>query len=223
MQLATAKEMGETQKQKVMLKIIIVVLNLAKLSVSLLGQSVKFIVESINGSAYFITPNPLVDAAGKARGALADAVTNYELAPSKENKKIVKDCRKALMAAMELVRQFVQGIARLNPEFAENIAAAAGLTLKKSGGRKVQGYAVMNTAVSGTVSLLAALFKIAIYNWEMTLTPLVDASWIPIGITNKAELMISGLTSGKRYYFRVGNGGDPAKEVFITVGNTVVL
>ena len=215
--------MGETQKQKVMLKIIIVVLNLAKLSVSLLGQSVKFIVESINGSAYFGTPDPMVIDASKAREALADAVTNYELAPTKENKKKVKDAKKALSAAMELVRQYVQNVARLNPEFSENIAAAAGLTLKSTGGRKAQVYGVMNTAVSGTVSLLAALFKIAIYNWEMTLTPLVDASWIPIGITNKAELMISGLTSGKRYYFRVGNGGDPAKEVFITVGNTVVL
>ncbi len=206
-----------------MLKVIIAVLKLAGLTLSLLGQRVKFIVESINGSAYFVTPNPLVDAADKARGALADAITNCALSPTKENKKIVKDCRKALLAAMELVRQFVQGVARLNPVFAENIADAAGLTLKNNPGKKVQVFAVMNTAVSGTVSLLAVVFKIDIYNWQMTLTPLVDASWVPIGITAKAQLMVSGLISGQRYYFRVGNGGDPAKEVFKTVGNTVVL
>ena len=206
-----------------MLKIIIAVLKLAGLTLSQLGQRVKFIVESIYGSAYFGTPDPMVLDASKARQALADAITTCELAPTKENKKKVKDARKALMAAMELVRQYVQGIARLNPEFAENIADAAGLTLKNNPGRKARVFAVMNTAVSGTVSLLAAVFKIDIYNWQMTLTPLVDSSWLPIGITNKAELMISGLISGKRYYFRVGNGGDPAKEVFKTVGNTVVL
>lgn len=206
-----------------MLKVIIVVLNLAKLSISLLVERVKFIVESIEGSAYFGTPDPAMADVTIAKQELVDAETNYELNPNKENKKKVKDKKSALKAIMERVRQYVQGVARLNPIFAENIALAAGLSLKGSGGRKKQVAGVMNTAVSGTVAMLAIVFKIPIYNWQMSLTPDDDKSWINIGITSNAEFIKDNLVSGKRYYFRVGNGGPTAKEVFKIVGNTIVL
>ena len=193
---------------------IVVVMYLAKLSVSNLGVRVKFIVESIVASAYFGVPVPTMLSITTARMELADAQTNYKLNPNKENLKIVRDKKKALMELMELVRQYVQGIARLNPLFAENIALAADMSLQSFPGRSAQTYGAMNTSVIGTVALISAVNLSGMYNWQMTLTPTEDASWVSIGITSKADFMKSGLASIKKYYFRVGNGGAAESEIF---------
>ena len=197
-----------------MLNVIIVVLKLAGLNLSLLGERVKLIVESVLASAYFGTPFPALLDITNARLALANAITVAKQFPSRENKKKVRDRRRELMDLMELLREYVQGIAKTNPMFAENIAFAAGMTLRITPGRASQTYGAMNTAVIGTVALLAAINVSGLYNWQMTLTPEDVNSWIPIGTTNKADFMKSGLTSVKKYYFRVGNGGAVESEVF---------
>ena len=190
-----------------MLNVIIVVLKLAGLNLSLLGERVKLIVESILASAFFAIPYPALADITTARLALADAITVAKQFPSRENKKKVRDRRRELMDLMELSREYVQGIAKLNPMFAENIAFAASMTLKITPGRTPQTYGAMNTGVIGTIALIAAVNLSGMYNWQMTLTPADDASWIPIGTTTKADFMKSGLRSVAKYYFRVGNGG----------------
>ncbi len=205
-----------------MIETIVVVLLLARLALPDLLVRVKFIVESIQGSAYFVTPNPPMLDVDAARVALADAITVAKKNPSRENKKKVKDRKKELMELMEKVREYVQGIARANPVFAENIAAAAGLYLKNFPGKSPQTYGVMNTGVPGTVALIAAVQESGIYNWQMTLTPTNEDSWTTFAITRKADVMKGGLTSVKKYYFRVGNGGDVETEVFSVVFSIVV-
>ena len=197
-----------------MIEMIVVVLMLARLALPDLIARVKLISESIAASAYFGTPTPPLTDVDAARVALANAITTATLTPSRENRKKVKDRRRELMELMERVREYVQGVARANPLFAENIAAAASCSLKSFPGRSPQSYGAMNTAVQGTVALLAAINPSGIYHWQMTLTPADDNSWVSIGITSKADFMKSGLSSVKKYYFRVGNGGAVESEVF---------
>jgi hypothetical protein len=197
-----------------MLNVIIVVLKLAGLNLSLLGERVKLIVESVLASAYFGIPFPALLDITNARLALANAITVAKQFPSRENKKKVRDRRRELMDLMELLRQYVQGIAKTNPLFAENIAFAAGMTLKLNPGRTPQTYGAMNTAVLGTVALLALVNTASLYHWQMTLTPDDASSWETIAMTNKADFMKTGLSSVKKYYFRVGNGGAVESEVF---------
>ncbi len=205
-----------------MIETIVVVLLLSGLTLPEVLVRVKFIVESIEASAYFSTPNPTMLDVEAARVALSNAMTVAKKNPSRENKKKVKDRKKELMELLEKVREYVQGIARDNPVFAENIAAAAGLNLKNFRGRTPQTYGVMNTGVPGTVALVAAVQESGIYNWQMTLTPANEDSWTTFAITRKADVMKGGLTSVKKYYFRVGNGGDVETEVFSVVFSIVV-
>jgi hypothetical protein len=207
-------EKAAKHKKNSMLNIIVVVLYLARLSLSNLGVRVKFIVESVLASAYFGIPFPALLDITNARLALANAITVAKLNPTKENKKKVKDRKRDLMDLMELLRQYVQGIARANPLFAENIAFAAGMTLQNFPGRTAQTYGAMNTAVLGTVALLALVNTANLYHWQMTLTPDDASSWDTIAFTNKADFMKTGLASVKKYYFRVGNGGAVESEVF---------
>ena len=206
-----------------MLKLIIVVLKLAGLNVSQLGDRVKLVVDSINANPYFVTPNPALALVTAARLALADAETAYQKAKNAENKAIRNQKREELMALMEELRGYVQVIARTNPAYAEAIAYSAGMYVKSTRGRGVTVFGVKNAEMPGVVLLATKYEPNTIFTFQKTQTPDEDDSWETIDYILHASILATGLTSGKRYYFRVLTKGFDGAVTTSYVVDTIVL
>lgn len=119
----------------------------------------------------------------------------------------------AFDAAMEKVRLYVEGVA--NSKSDESIVLSAGLSLRKTSGRRplLANLIVASSFLQHEILLRAGRTKGArIYRWEVFFVansgldspgPQKESDWTLLAETSKANFHATGLQSGTRYWFRM--------------------
>ncbi len=161
----------------------------------------KHVVTSMTGNAYFTTPLPTLASMNASIASLEAAILAAK--PSTPTATADKhDKKKLLYEAMTQLAAYVVATANLTPSNAVTIITSAGLLVKAAPKPRPAGFRLKVMAVPGEVSLFTTAVKSGSYKWQYTTTPLVDASWQTLE-NNVAKILITGLTSSTRYYFRV--------------------
>lgn len=74
------------------------------------------------------------------------------------------------------------------------------MDVKRSTNRQAQGFTVTNKLNDGFVFMTSRIERRASYVWQHSLD---QETWTNCNVTRASTTTISGLTPGKRYYFRV--------------------
>ena len=114
-------------------------------------------------------------------------------------------------------QHYVEKVANDDFENGEVIILSAGMNAKKVAVHLPRQFKVKNTELPGQVKAVTTGVDRASFIWEHTTTPGVAANWVRAATTVKAQVVISGLTSGVIYSFRVAvvtkNGQGPWSNV----------
>jgi hypothetical protein len=200
-------------------KKVIIALRMDRMTPLQLVDFSKQIVTAMTGNAYFASPSPTLASINSNIVSLeaAIAVTKRGIqattADMHAKKKILHDALKNLGA-------YVEGIANLDPPNAITIARSAEMGIKNDPKPRPSGFRLQLTGIPGQVRLYTTSIKSGSYRWEYTLTPTDNASWISVE-NNLAKILITGLTSGQRYYFRAA-AVERTLGPWSTIINTVV-
>ena len=190
------------------MKKIRIVTGFLRLPQTKLLQKAQMILQCMTGNANFPTPTPDL-------AALSAAITDYAAAlanpASKANTALKNQLRAALIALLNQLALYVQ----MNGNNDETILLSSGYSLSKT----KQPVGVLPKASNfKAVPLHNCMVKLSnqkitgadSYSYSYTTTPVTEAStWTSINST-KAKLVVSNLTSGSCYAFRVaGIGANP--------------
>ncbi len=181
------------------LPIIIVILNLEQQSVpALISRSNAIITGMAANLAFFPKPTLPLTA---VQGHVADLVLAEAALKNRTGVRATRDGKKKqLVDDMHTLHAYVQQLASANPAQAEEIAAAAAMTLKKKTAPQKHPLAVKQ-AVSGSAKVVAKATKGAHANeWQMS----TDAgkTWVALQPTLAARTTVQGLQVGALVQFR---------------------
>ncbi len=182
-------------------KAVKVALKMSKMTFLQLADFAKHVVGSMTGNANFTAPLPTMATMNANIASLEAAIAaSKPSTPTKTADKHAK--KKVLYDAMNQLGAYVAGVANLDPPNAITIITSAGMVEKAAPKPKASGFRLLLSKTPGEVTLYTASVKNAAYKWQYTTTPAVDASWITVE-GKLSKYLITGLTSGSRYYFRV--------------------
>ncbi len=85
----------------------------------------------------------------------------------------------------------------------EEIALSSGFDLRVPTKRKPQVFSVKQGLLSGTANLNCTVYKNAAYIWEMISDPIDTNTWLVYDTGVVANMQVTGLTPGNKYWFRV--------------------
>jgi hypothetical protein len=187
--------------KKPKVKKVTVAMRMGKLTILQLIYFAKHVIASMTNNPHFSSPSPSLASMSTNIQNLEAAVAAAKYGPPTATEDMHAK-KKVLYDAMKQMGAYVEGIANLDPPNAAAIATSAGVGLKNDPKPRASGFRLTLTGVPGQVKLYALSVKAASYKWEYTLTPADASSWISLD-TNVAKLLITGLTSGQRYSFRV--------------------
>jgi hypothetical protein len=112
--------------------------------------------------------------------------------------------RDAKLAAVErhlfALRAYVQTVADVSPGQAAVVIVSAGMSVKRSSGHAKGDFVAKPARTSGAALLVArAATTRASYDWQLS----TDGTlWVDLERTVRADAALTGLTAGRRYYFR---------------------
>jgi hypothetical protein len=194
---------------------------MAQVKLGLRDKPIPFIIEFstnvvkvMTKNPNFLSPNPALSDISDLIAALGDAYTDA-LDGGKALKSIMNLAKKALLDKMASLATYVQNISQGD----ETIIRSSGMGVRKTKFSKDKPATAENLRTTenenaGEVSLKwKRVEKAKSYIIQMTNTPDVDTSWLPAGISTRSSITITGLTTGKNYWFRVaaigahGQGG----------------
>lgn len=161
----------------------------------------KQVVADMTGNAHFPSPSPALSVIDANTLALDTAIAVVKrgipatTADMHAKRKVLHDLLKSLGVYVEVV-------ANQDPPNALTIAKSSGMGIKLDPKPRPAGFRLQPTNVPGQVKLFTTSVPRGAYKWEYTTTPAVDASWVSVE-NNAAKILITGLTSASRYYFRV--------------------
>lgn len=183
------------------------------------------VVKSMTGNPYFPgaeTATMLTNleaASDKLQTANAEASSgNHALVAEAQEKAVV------FVTAMNEVARYVQTKADADPANSKSIIQSAGFDVRKSPEKAkapspVEKVVAEFTNIAGTISLAWKSDRYAkTYFVFITETPEVADSWKQLDVVSTRKLMVNGLASGKRYYFKVvakglAGSGEPSDIV----------
>jgi hypothetical protein len=179
----------------------------------------KHVVDSMTANPHFPAPFPsLADLTTLILDFESAFAVAYNGPPTTTAHKLVK--RQLLHGAMTLIGAYVEGIANLDPPNALKIVFSAGMEVRSALPPKASGFRLKLTGNPGEVVLMTDRVRSAAYKWEYTTTPDDPASWLVYLENMKREVLLKGLNSATRYYFRVAvilHGSGPWSRVIDTV------
>jgi hypothetical protein len=160
----------------------------------------KLVIASMTGNAYFASPSPSLASVNADTLALevANAVVRRGILATTADMHVKK---KILHDALKNLGAYVEGVANLDPVNALTIARSSSMGIKNDAKPRPSGFRLQLTGIPGQVRLYTNSIKSGAYKWEYTTTPADNASWIQLE-NNVAKILITGLTSAQRYYFR---------------------
>jgi hypothetical protein len=163
-----------------------------------LGRSV---VASIKDNPFFPQPTPAIVKVEAAVDAL-DKATTAALGMTSKFAAARAPARNALVSILKRLMAYVQGVADdADPDHAVTIIESSGFALHRNTTPRMRGFRANPGRVSGTALLIAAaLAKRARYDWQWSDDG--GRTWHDLPSTLQAKTSVSGLTAGKRYWFR---------------------
>jgi hypothetical protein len=175
---------------------IVVVLDLPKTIAALIAYA-KAIVLKMTGNANFPTPTPTL-------AAVTAAITAFEAvgASMATTKGLVGQSaakRKALVALLKQLRDYVRVVAEADPDNAAAIVESAGMRLKNIAARIKAPFTVTQGVSGSVIANVKSAGRPATYYWSYSLD---QKTWISAPESIKSKVTISGLTPGQTYYFR---------------------
>src|SRR3990172_3661279 len=197
-----------------MIKKWIVVLGFSKLPIPEKIKLLRAIIKAMTGNSHFSTP----------RVSMADMTSKTDLLALKESEAETGDHSK--VAEMHEVEHdaelmvdkqvaYVEEIANDNFATGDSIIKSAAMKPQKVAVHEARQFKVTNTDMPGQGKAVTKGVVRASFIWMYSTDQI---NWITAGTTIKAQLIISGLTSGTKYYFRVAvvtkDGQGPFSNVF---------
>jgi hypothetical protein len=176
---------------------IIVVLGLPTRNADFISY-VAAILAKMTGNTYFATPQPSLATVNAALTAFENAETAMGTSKGVKGDRAAK--KKALVALLKHLRDYVQSICESNVPSAAAIAESAGMRLKNLTLAPKAIISVVDGLLSGSVVCDGKAVAVdASYYWCYSLD---QKSWISVPEQMQAKVTISGLTPGQLYYFR---------------------
>ncbi len=84
------------------------------------------------------------------------------------------------------------------------VAASSGFSLKQATAITPKTFNATQGLLSGTVDLVSPYAgSHAAYVWEMVADPINQNTWTQLKVTNNTSYLVTGLTAGNKYWFRV--------------------
>lgn len=179
-------------------------LHLDRMSVvQLIGYSLH-VVTRMTGNTYFTTPSPALSAVTSAISALQTAYDNAQGAGPAQTA-VMHQKRAALELLMTALGHYVEDRANDPANIivgSETVILSAGMNVKSVNPRQKVVFSVVPGEFPGTVELTAPSVKRGTHEWQYSPDAGNPDTWISADPTTKAAVIIAGLTSFKRYYFR---------------------
>jgi hypothetical protein len=158
------------------------------------------VAQKMTGNASLPTPTPTVAAIVAATGDLQTAETTA-LSRAKGTATVRNGKRVILVALMQQLRGYVQGVADATPEDGAAIIESAGFAVRKIALHGKRQFAVKPAALLGSAVVTApAAGNRASYAWEYSLDG--GKTWVAAPITTQGKTTIAGLPSGTVVQFR---------------------
>jgi hypothetical protein len=158
------------------------------------------IVQRLTNNPYFPTPTPTLAVLTAAVADLHDAET-AALSRAKGAATVRNDKLTALVAQLQQLRGYVQGVADATPENGAAIIESAGLAVRKTPTHGKRPFAAKPGALSGTAIVTAVSAGArSSYEWQYS----VDGgkTWVSAPATIQGKTTIGGLPVGTTVQFR---------------------
>ena len=198
-----------------------VALKMTPMTILQLIEFSNHVVLSMTGNSNFALPVPSLAAVSNAIASVEAAVADaHRGSATATSDKLAK--RKLLQDLMTSLGAYVESVANLDPPNAITIIRSAGMEVKQALPPKPNGFRLKLTGKPGEVLLMTTRVRSSAYKWEYTTTPDVDSSWLVYVENMNREILLKGLQSGLRYYFRVAVIQDKAGP-WSQVISTIVL
>ena len=189
-------------------------LNLRNLSVTEKLSKGRHIVSSMTNNTSFPTPNPALADVTKALDELDRAVATVQAAKSEVATQVLTqdNAETKLTQLLTQLGGYVESVAGTD----DTVITSAGMETKSSrtapqAPTVPQGLSAMAGDHEGEIKLSwKAISNARSYAIESSQDPATATTWTHLGVATSASKTISGLTSGKRHWFRVaaiGAGG----------------
>jgi hypothetical protein len=194
----------------------IAILKLALMSVPAKIEKGRTIVQNMMGNVYFSSPMPALET---VTGLINDLETAHLAAANggMEDTAIMRVREQALDLALKTLAAYVESVANANPTEAEVIVLSAGMDVKRKSTAVRNGFVARSTGELGVVMVRTPSVRRATYEFQVTTTPEDEASWKTVQAGTRSKLILKGLTSATRYFFRVrlvnSEGIQPWSEV----------
>jgi len=159
------------------------------------------IVAAMSGNpAAFPSPVPTLALVTAAIAAL-QAAESAALARTKGAVTARNDRKEALVALLQQLRTYVQGIADADRENSAAIIQSAGIAVRKTAVRKPRVFAAEQGDVSGAVKLVtASAGPRSSYDWQLSTDG--GKTWLLLPSTMQAKTSVTGLAAGTTVQFR---------------------
>ncbi len=213
------KNKNKMVKQKV--KKVTVAMRMNTLTPLLLAAFGKHVVSSMTGNVYFTTPSPTLAAINTAIASLEAAISVAKRGDTASTSDMHAK-KKVLHDLLKLLGAYIEGVANLDPANAATIAKSSGAGIKNDPKPRPSGFRLQLPGLPGEVKLFTTAVKSAVYKWQYTTNPADPTTWVTYAEASIAHILVTGLTSGQRYYFRVA-AITKAVGPWSTVINTVVM
>lgn len=162
------------------------------------------VVSKMFENAFFPSPAPALKKVTDAAMELQKAFDKAQGA-GPEQTAIMHQKRETMETLLTAEGHYVEDVAN-DPENKitgpEVIILSAGMSVKHFTPRQKQVFEVSMGDKPGTVVLVAERVERGTHEWEYSLDPSDASGWIEVDPTSKATVTITGLESGKRYFFR---------------------
>ncbi len=173
-----------------------VALNMSTLSVpDKINKAITIVAKITASLVVFASPNPALATVTVSIGNLQ---TSWENAQDggKSLTAIEHDKEGDLMKLMNDLAHYVEGIAGYD----ENIIHLAGMDVKKKGVKTTTTFEARATNNLGEAKVRCKYAVKTFYKWQYSTDGI---TWVNYKTTSTSKVIISGLTSGTKYWFRV--------------------
>jgi hypothetical protein len=208
-------------KNQIFMKKIRIVTGFMRFTQTKLLQKAQAILQGMTGNPNFPTPTPALTELSAANAAFATALANPK---SAANTALKKQLRAVLITILNQLALYVQ----MNGNNDATILLSSGYSLSKTR----QPFGVLAKASNfRALPLHNCMIKLSnkkiagadSYSYEYTLAPVVDTSVWTVVNSTKASTVITNLTSGSCYAFRVAGIGANPTIVYSDVITSYVL
>ena len=183
-----------------------------------LSAETKNIIRLLTGNTYFQQPEPTIELLTTTHAAFENSLEKA-LSGGPRDVHLKNENRVALLAVLRSLGQYIQANCNDNAD----AVLSAGYKLKKEKSAigildKPENFSVTPGPNSGSLKLkVKAVRGAESYIFQYALTPVTaETIWIT-KVSGKSSIIISGLTPGKEYAFRVAGKGAADEEVYSDV------